>query len=142
MKVEKTSIDTGRMALELILTQTRDEEHELIKKFKNSGIIAVAVDFGGEFVKTIPKILESAVVASKRKGVIVDNYVEEGAILGATRSALEQIKIKGLGWNVGGKVGIVRNGENVCVAIYMQIGIINLDEMAVALSHRAIKQCY
>jgi len=142
MKVEKTSIDTGRMALELILTQTRDEEHELIKKFKNSGIIAVAVDFGGEFVKTIPKILESAVVASKRKGVIVDNYVEEGAILGATRSALEQIKIKGLGWNVGGKVGIVRNGENVCVAIYMQIGIINLDDMAIGLAHRAIRKGY
>ncbi len=67
MKVEKTSIDTGRMALELILTQTRDEEHELIKKFKNSGIIAVAVDFGGEFVKTIPKILESIVVGARRQ---------------------------------------------------------------------------
>lgn len=141
MKIGKTSIDTGRMELELILTQTRNEEHELIKRFKDAEILAVAVDFGGEFVKTIPKILESAVVASKRKGVIVDNYVEEGAILGATRSALEQIKIKGLGWNVGGKVGIIRNGENVCVAIYMQIGIINLDEMAVALSHRVIKQC-
>lgn len=141
MEVEKTSVDTGRMALELILTQTREDEHNLIKSFEKTGVYSVAVDFGGEFVKTIPKILESAVVASKRKRVIEDNYVEEGAVLGATRSALEQIKIKGIGWNVGGKIGIVRNGENICVAIYMQIGIINLDEMAVGLSHRAINMC-
>lgn len=140
MEKDRTSADTGRLALEVILTNNREDEHKLIRKLEKRGIYAVAVDFGGEFIKIIPKILESMVVAARRQHVIVEDYLEEAAVLGATRSALEQVKLKGLGCNVGGKASVVRYGENLCVAIYMQIGIINLDDMAIGLSHRAIRK--
>jgi len=43
------------------------------------------------FITSVMKIIERAVVSSKREGVITDNHVEEGAVAGATREALSQI---------------------------------------------------
>lgn len=141
MVMERKSAEAGKLAVEVVLTRNREEEYTFINKLKKHGVLAVAIDFGGDFVKTIPKILESVVVASRRQNVIVENYLEEAAVLGAARSALEQLKMKGIGCSVGGKASVVRYGENLCVAIYMQIGIINLDDMAISLAHRAIKKC-
>lgn len=142
MGSERICAETGRLALEVALTRTREDERILINKLNKNGILSVAVDFGGDFVKTIPKILESIVVGARRQHVIVEDYIEEAAVLGASRLALEQLKIKGIGCSVGGKASVVRCGENLCVAIYMQIGIINLDDMAIGLAHRAIRKGY
>ena len=38
----------------------------------------------------------------------------------------------------GGKIGIARAGEHLCVAIYMGVGVLNLNEMCVGLAHRSL----
>ena len=39
---------------------------------------------------------------------------------------------------MGGKIGIARCGEHLCVAIYMGVGVLNLNEMCVGLAHRSL----
>jgi hypothetical protein len=85
------------------------------------------------------KIVERAVVAAKREGVISSaQYHEEGSVAGAAHEALMQVSAKATGLNVGGKIGIARSGNNVSVAIFFGIGLLHLNEMAVAVGHRAI----
>ena len=62
----------------------------------------------------------------------------EGAVAGATHEALEQVVKKATGFNVGGKIGIARSGEHLCVAIYLGVGVLNLNEIAVGLAHRSL----
>jgi hypothetical protein len=84
------------------------------------------------------KIVERAVVASKRENVIVDNHVEEGAVAGATREALSQLMPKALGLNVGGKIGIARYKNHISVAIFFGIGLLHLNEVSIGLGHRVV----
>lgn len=126
-------------ALLMCLTESRDEEHALKEKLAGEDVRAAAVDYGGEFVTSIRRIVERAVVAAKREGVIVaDEYKEEGSVAGAAHEALTQVMSKALGLNVGGKIGIARKGSNVAVAVYFGIGLLHLNEAAVGLGHRAI----
>lgn len=99
---------------------------------------ATAVDFGGEFIHSITKIVERAVVAAERQGLVPDNHVGAGAVAGAAGAALEQVKLKAIGFNVGGKIGIARYDEHLCVAIYMGVGMLNLNELCVGLAHRSL----
>lgn len=130
----------SRAALLMCLTQTRDEERALKEKLlEEEDVRAAAVDYGGEFVTSVMRIVERAVVAAKREGVIVaDEYKEEGSVAGATHEALTQVMGKALGLNVGGKIGVARKGSNVAVAVYFGIGLLHLNEAAVGLGHRAI----
>lgn len=82
--------------------------------------------------------MERAVVAAKREGVIKDTHPDEGAIAGATREAVSQIMPKALGLNIGGKIGIARYGDHIGVAVFMGIGLLHLDEVAIGLGHRAV----
>jgi len=86
----------------------------------------------------VSKIVERAVVAAKREGVIKDTHPDEGAVAGATREAVSQIIPKALGLNVGGKIGIARYQDHVSVAIFSGIGLLHLDEVAIGLGHRAV----
>lgn len=133
-----SSIDVGRAALKLALTETRDEENNLRKQYTDLGFLCVAVDFGGRFIDIIPKVMEHAAVAAQRQGVVKDTHVEKGAVVGATEQALEQLKLKCLGLNVGGKLGIARYNEHLSVAIYLGVGVLNLNEIAVAAAHRSL----
>jgi len=45
---------------------------------------------------------------------------------------------KAIGLNVGGKIGIARSGEHVCVCMFFGIGLLHLNEMAIGLGHRAL----
>ena len=45
---------------------------------------------------------------------------------------------KALGLSVGGKIGIARKGDHICVAAYFAIGLLHLNDVAVGLGHRAI----
>ncbi|HBT20502.1 MAG TPA: hut operon positive regulator HutP [Peptococcaceae bacterium] len=125
-------------AIQMALTENREEEAKLKKKFAEIGIAAAAVDYGGEFINSVKKIVERAVVAAKREGVIKESHSEEGAVAGATREALSQIVPKALGLNVGGKIGIARYQDHISVAIFFGIGLLHLDEVAIGLGHRAI----
>jgi len=126
-------------AIKMALSASRQEE-VLMKKelLERWAVKAVAIDYGGEFISSVGKIVERAVVAAKREGVIKDAHADEGAVAGAAREAITQIMPKALGLNVGGKIGVARHKDHVSVAIFMGIGLLHLDEVAIGLGHRAV----
>ena len=132
------SRNVARAALNLAMTSSREEETALKEKLAAGGIKATAVDYGGGFLSSLQKVVERAVVASKREELIADTHHGEGSVAGATREALAQVMPKALGLNVGGKVGIARDKSHVAVAIFFGIGLLHLNEVAVGLGHRAI----
>lgn len=130
----------SRAAILICMTRTREEEKALKTQLAaEEEVRAAAVDYGGEFVPSIMRIVERAVVAAKREGVIeAGEFKEEGSVAGAAHEALSQVMGKALGLNVGGKIGIARSGNNVAVAVYFGIGLLHLNEVAIGLGHRAI----
>ncbi|MBQ2816413.1 MAG: HutP family protein [Clostridia bacterium] len=132
------SKDVARAAIMMALTQNREDEKVLKVQYLNQDTKVAAVDFGGDFLSSVTKIVERAVVAAKREGVVSDTHSEEGAVAGATREAVSQIVTKALGLNVGGKIGIARCGEHVAVAVFFGIGLLHLNEVAIGLGHRAV----
>lgn len=124
-------------AIKMALSETREEEIQLKHEYAEIGIKTAAVDVGGEFVSSIKKMIERAIVSAKRENVIRDNHPDEGAIAGATREAISQIMPKALGLNVGGKIGVARQDDHISVAVFLGIGLLHLDEVAIGLSHRA-----
>ena len=136
--MELTSLDIGRAALAMAISTDRQEEQAMRQRLQGRGIQAVAVDFGGEYLSSVKKMIERAVVAAQRQGLIEASHVGEGAVAGATHAALEQITPKAVGLNVGGKIGVARYGEHVCVAVYLGVGVLHLNEVAVGLAHRSL----
>ncbi len=134
---EKRSKEVAAAAIKMSLSD-RQEERELKKDYKSEDVKVAAVDFGGEFNSSIKTIIERAIVAAKRENVIKDTHADQGAVAGATREALAQINPKAIGFNVGGKIGVARNGDHISVAIFFAIGLLHLNEMAIGLGHRAI----
>ncbi|MGI6199577.1 MAG: HutP family protein [Christensenellales bacterium] len=128
----------ARVAIQMSLTKTREEERLFKQNFEQIGIHTAAVDYGGEFIASVMRIVERAVVAAKREGVIADTHLEEGAVAGATREALSQVMNKAIGLNVGGKIGIARHEDHVAVALFFGIGLLHLNEVAVGLGHRVV----
>ena len=126
------------VAINMALTESREEEKELQQTYSIDGIRTAAVDYGGEFISSVKKIVERAVVAAKREGVIKDTHTDEGAVAGATREALSQIMPKAVGLNVGGKIGIARKNDHISVSVFFGIGLLHLDEVAIGLGHRAV----
>lgn len=135
MKVD--SVDVAKASIELAIS-SREDEKILEQKFKEQGILTVAVDVGGNINSSISKIIERALVASKRCGLINDCHVHDGAVVGAAKEALAQVSEKANGLNVGGKIGIARSGEHISVAIFMSIGVLHLNDLVIGLAHRAI----
>ncbi|MDO4177620.1 MAG: HutP family protein [Phascolarctobacterium sp.] len=138
IKSATNSMAIGRAALNIALTATRQEENLVKEELLKSGIRSTAVDFGGEFIPSIVKIVERAVVAAQRQGLVTETHVGAGAVAGAAHEALAQVMSKAVGFNVGGKIGIARSGEHLCVAIFMGVGVLNLNEMCVSLAHRSL----
>lgn len=132
------SKDTASYAIRIAISANRQEEKELQAEFAKLGVSTAAADYGGEFISSVMKIVERAVVSSKREGVIQDTHTEEGAVAGAAREAISQIMPKAIGLNVGGKIGIARYNDHVSVAIFFGIGLLHLNEVAIGLGHRVI----
>lgn len=137
-KIVADSKVTATAAIKMSLTEDHEQEHELSVELRQKDIHAVAVDFGGEFISSVSKIVERAVVASKREQVISSAHTEEGAVAGATREAISQIMPKAIGLNVGGKIGIARYGDHISVSIYFGIGLLHLNEVSIGLGHRVV----
>jgi hypothetical protein len=127
-----------KAAIKMALSDNRKEESELKNDFLQNGIKAVAIDFGSDFSSAVPKILERAVVAARREGVIGESHAEEGAVAGAAHEALQQIVNKCVGLNLGGKIGIARSGSHIGVCIFLAIGLLNLNDVAIGMGHRAV----
>lgn len=140
---EKKMTNTGskeiaKAAVLMSMTNDREDEKELKQRLVQQEIMSAAVDCGGEFIPSMSKFVERAVVAAKREGIINDSHLQEGAVAGAAHEALTQISSKALGLSVGGKIGIARKGDHVAVAVYFAIGLLHLNDIAVGLGHRAI----
>ena len=128
----------ARAAISLAMTATREEEAAMRKTLLDGGIRGAASDYGGDFVSSVHKIVERAVVAAKREGVIDETHNEEGAVAGAARDAISQISSKALGLSVGGKIGVTRSEGHVAVAVFFTVGLVHLNEICVGLGHRAV----
>jgi hypothetical protein len=135
---EYGSKDIASAAIKIALTNDRASEKKLQAEFMQIGIQSAAVDYGGEFISSVMKIVERAVVSSKREGVITESHAEQGAVAGATREAISQIMPKAIGLNVGGKIGIARYKDHISVAVFFGIGLLNLNEVAIGLGHRVV----
>ncbi len=135
---EYGSKEIASAAIRIALTGDRASEKKLQAEFGQIGIQSAAVDYGGEFISSVMKIVERAVVSSKREGVISESHAEQGAVAGATREAISQIMPKAIGLNVGGKIGIARYKDHISVAVFFGIGLLNLNEVAIGLGHRAV----
>ncbi|MDF2985568.1 MAG: HutP protein [Eubacterium sp.] len=135
---EYGSKDIASAAIRIALTNDRISEKKLQTEFNQIGIQSAAVDYGGEFITSVMKIVERAVVSSKREGVISESHAEQGAVAGATREAISQIMPKAIGLNVGGKIGIARYKDHISVAVFFGIGLLNLNEVSIGLGHRVV----
>ena len=125
-------------AVALAITKDRESERSLRAQYASEGLKTAAVDFGGEFIASVGKIIEHAIVAARREGVIADTHLEEGAVAGAVREALSQIMSKAIGLNIGGKIAVVRRDEHICAALFFGIGLLHLNEVAIGLGHRVV----
>ena len=83
MEEKYGSRDIAVAAVKMAMTATREEEKALQGEFAQIGIASAGVDCGGEFLSSISKIIERAVVCAKREGVIRGSHIEEGAVAGA-----------------------------------------------------------
>lgn len=136
--MENGSLSVGRAAVHMAMSSSRDDETLIKKQLTENGIKAAAVDFGGDFLASIPKILERAVVAAKREGVIDGSHAEEGAVAGAAHEAICQIQSKCAGLNLGGKIGIARSESHISVCLFFAIGLLNLNDVVIGMGHRAV----
>lgn len=135
MKNESTNVAKASIRLAI---STRDEEKAIIDELHKKGFKAAAVDIGGDLINSIPKIIERALVASKKTGIIKDYHVHEGAVAGAVMEAITQVNPKAMGLNFGGKIGIARYGEHISVCLFISIGLLHLNDLAIGLGHRSI----
>ncbi len=138
MSDESGSKTACRAAAMMAMSETREQENSLKNSFKEQGILAAAVDFGGEFSTAVQKVLERTVVAAKREGIIDDEHAEEGAAAGAAHEAVQQIINKCVGLNLGGKIGIARCGSHISVCLFFAIGLLNLNDVVIGIGHRAV----
>lgn len=132
------SKEVAACAIQMAMSPDREKEQSLRKLYKEEDIRVAAADFGGEFITSVNKLIERTVVAARREGLIDASHADEGAVAGAAREAVSQIMTKAIGLNVGGKIGIARGGEHVCVCMFFGIGLLHLNEMAIGLGHRAL----
>ena len=129
---DNKSVDICRIALKMSIS-SREEEKRLIKEYAEA-----AVDVGGAIPSARFKFIESTLLAAKRNGIIQDEHVHDGAVIGAIREAMNQIESNINGLSVGGKIGIARNGEHLGVAIFLSVGILQFNEVICAVAHRSV----
>lgn len=125
-------------AIRIALSASREDEKKLCRIFSEDGILCAAADFGGPFINAVPRLIERAVVAARREGLIGHSHPEEGAVAGAAHEAVTQLMNKAMGLNVGGKIGIARLDDGVAVCAFFSIGLLHLDEVAIGFGHRVI----
>lgn len=140
MQLDSTHI--AKASIKIAITSSREDEQRVIKELEKESIKAVAVDIGGNLIQSIPKVIERALVASRRSGVIKECHVHDGAVVGAAREAIMQVASKANGMNVGGKIGITRHKEHLSVCIFMSMGLLHLNDVVIGLCHRSIPDIY
>ena len=75
--MDRTTIGTNQYgsreiaaaAIKMALSSDRSEEKRIQADYAKIGISTAAVDYGGEFINSVMKIIERAVVSAKRKAL-------------------------------------------------------------------------
>ena len=129
--------DLCTCAIEIAISKDIESEKKIKERLLKDGVRATGVNFGGNFVSSIPKMIERIMIASKKEGILISEE-EAGAIIGATKDALSQITVKATGFDVGGKISIAREKNQVAVVAYFCIGTLNLNDMVLGLGHRVM----
>lgn len=137
---EFSSLDVAKAAVKVSMTASRSEEDQLVRELRSQGIYATAVDIGGNLIQSIPKIIERAIIASRKTGITHECMVLDGAVAGAARDAIMQVSTKANGLNAGGKVAIARHREHLTVCIFLSIGLLHLDDVVIGLAHRSVPE--
>ena len=132
------SKEIATAAIHMAMTKDREEEKLLKADYAEKGIKTAAADYGGDFTGSVAKIIERAVVCAKREGVIKESHIEQGAVAGAAHEAISQMAQKAMGLSVGGKIGIARFDDHISVAMFFTVGLLNMNEVAIGLGHRAV----
>ncbi|MEE0548338.1 MAG: HutP family protein [Peptococcaceae bacterium] len=129
----------ARAAVHMAISENRETEHQLKEKYAEAGIKTAAIDIGGDFLKSMNKMVEQVIVAARREGLITENSPrEDGSVAGALHDALSQVASKASGMSVGGKIGLARCHEHISVSVFLSIGLLYLDDVALGLAHRLI----
>lgn len=129
----------ARAAVHMAISENRETEHQLKEKYAEAGIKTAAIDIGGDFLKSMNKMVEQVIVAARREGLIAENSLrEDGSVAGALHDALSQVASKASGMSVGGKIGLARCHEHISVSVFLSIGLLYLDDVALGLAHRLI----
>ena len=68
------SKEIAKAAVLMSMTNDREAEKELKQRLVQQEIMSAAVDCGGEFIPSMSKFVERAVVAAKREGIINDSH--------------------------------------------------------------------
>jgi len=135
---DPNSIQVARAAIRMALSATREEERALKAQLAEEGILAAAADYGGDFINLLKKGVERALVVAVREGLVADTEAEQGVVAGAAHEAISQVLTKALGLSVGGKIGVARRDSDISVAVFLSVGLLHLNEVAIGLAHRAI----
>lgn len=77
------SKEVASAAVKMALTASRDEEASFKAQMSKENMLCCAVDFGGDFISSVNKIVERTVVSAKREKLITASHMEEGAVAGA-----------------------------------------------------------
>lgn len=136
--MKNLGLDVAKAAITVAMSSSREEETEQIEVFREKSIRSAGVDIGGNLIDSIPKIIERAVIASRRSGITTECFAHDGAVAGAAREAIMQVYPKASGLNVGGKLSIARMGGHLTVCIFMNVGLMHLNEVVVGMGHRSI----
>lgn len=129
----------ARAAVQMAISEDRETERALKGRLAEAGVRAAAVDVGGDFLKAMQRMVEQAIVAARREGLIEENSPRsDGSIAGALHDALSQVAPKASGLSVGGKIGLARCEDHIGVAVFLSIGLLYLDDVALGLAHRLI----
>jgi len=135
---EKGSRYVAQAAIKMAVSLDHSEEKQIKDFYYSDGLLLTAVDFGGEYIASINKIIERAISIAKRDHLIGEQHAEEGSVAGAAREAVTQLMQKALGLNIGGKIVVARYEEHVAVAVFFGIGLMHLNEVSIGLGHRVI----
>lgn len=134
------SVDAARASVRLAVTPNRAEEEQLIAELREKGIMGAALDVGGEAMDLSHVIIERAILAAKKNGLIKDTQSSDGVVAGAAHEAMSQIMQKAMGFNGGGKVAVCREGTHISVCVFMSVGMMYLNEVVIGLGHRVITE--
>lgn len=134
------SLDVSRAAVSLAITPTRADEEKLILSLKEQGILGAAADVGGDTILQTHVVIERAIKTARKNGLIKEDPGLDGVVAGAAREAQNQIMLKAIGLNGGGKVAVCRKDGHIAVCIFMSIGMLYLNEVVIGLGHRVIAE--